>query len=187
MRKIICGFVFVFVSFSLLGFWYGFTSDELENNIVRLHIIANSDSPEDQALKLEIRDKITELSKKQGRTPSLCELENEANKVLLEKSVQYDARVTYNKYYVNRRNYESFVLPEGLYTAACVRLGRGAGKNWWCVLSPPLCFTKSALGYTDEMSKHISNETEGVIKGVTFKLKVFEAASKIGSFIKNNK
>ena len=88
LRKIICGFVFVFLSIALLGLWYGFTSDELENNIVRLHIIANSDSYEDQTLKLEVRDKITELSKKHGRTPSLSELENTANKLLFEKGVQ---------------------------------------------------------------------------------------------------
>lgn len=167
------------LSFLLLGLWCDFASRELENNIVRLHVIANSDSAEDQAIKLTVRDRITDLAREQGRTPDLYQLENTANSVLAENNKPYTAKVTYSKYYVNRREYESIILPEGKYTAACIKLGRGEGKNWWCVLSPPLCFTKSALGRTDEMDDYLDGETATVIKGITVKLKVFELASKI--------
>ena len=179
--------MFSFFCILMLGLWCEFTAGELENNIVRLHVIANSDSAKDQAIKLDVRDRITELSRKQGRTPRLSELQHTADRVLSENKVPYRAKVTYSKYYVNRREYENIVLPEGKYTAACVKLGDGAGKNWWCVLSPPLCFTKSAMGETDEMDKYLDSETGAVINGITVKLKVFELASKIGSFIKNNK
>lgn len=141
--------------------------------------MANSDSIEDQAIKLRVRDRITALAREQGKTPELSQLEYAANCVLEENNVPYRAKVTYSKYYVNRREYESIVLPEGKYTAACVSLGRGEGKNWWCVLSPPLCFTRSALGETDEMNNYLDSETETVISGITVKLKVFELASKI--------
>ncbi len=179
--------MFSLISLALLGLWCGFTADELENNIVRLHVIANSDSEADQSLKLQVRDRITDLARKQGSTPELLQLEKMANEVLFEEDAPYKAEVTYSKYYVNRRRYESFILPEGKYTAACVKLGRGEGKNWWCVLSPPLCFTNSSLGDTEEMDMYIDNETSTVINGITVKLKVFETASRLVSFIKNNK
>lgn len=162
----------------LLAGWCGRTMGELENNIIRLHVIANSDSSFDQSLKLEVRDRLTDLARAKGATPGIAELEQTANEVLISRNVPYRAMVTYGGYYVNRRNYESFILPEGRYTAACVKLGRAEGKNWWCVLSPPLCFTKSALGHTDKLSECLDGETTTAIKGITVKLKVLELASR---------
>ncbi len=119
---------------------------QLAAKLTRLHIIASSDSEEDQAVKLLVRDFILESGRKAGLntaagvTPSmLCDIENWANEALKNIGSADSARATLENVFIDTRSYEYFSLPAGNYDAVRVIIGEGQGKNWWCVLFPPLC------------------------------------------------
>ena len=132
---------------------------EIYNSTVRLHVIANSDSESDQALKLKVRDAIVEDLKNCGATSkeeavSYIEsekekLENIADTVLEESGSTDRAVIKIGKEDYPTREYENFALPAGNYTSVRVIIGNGEGKNWWCVLFPPLC-TAAAMEYDEE-------------------------------------
>lgn len=118
------------------------------HNLVRLHVIANSNSPRDQYLKRKVRNKIiksfaADLKNEDyqaGLTQNNTEkiravIENE----LTEKGVKYSTRISFGNYFFPRRTYGNYTLPSGKYKALKITLGKGQGSNWWCVLLPPLC------------------------------------------------
>lgn len=124
--------------------------EKLEDSILRLHIIANSDSRQDQEVKLEIRDAILEeySEKLDGKnldeaitlaSENLNGIEETANRILAEKGFDYRADAKLTSMYFNTRYYDNYTTPAGQYTAVRITLGEGAGKNWWCVLYPSLC------------------------------------------------
>lgn len=149
--------------------------EEVYENMIRLHVIANSDSEEDQQIKLDVRDKIIEsFSDELGSAGSfesaygtVCELkseiENVANEVLTEKGVADRAKVEIGEEIYPERVYDVYTLPAGEYVSLRVVIGEGAGKNWWCVLFPPLC--TSAASKEDEDDEKVFIEagisTEG--------------------------
>lgn len=114
---------------------------KLADKLTRLHVLANSDSPEDQTLKLQVRDAVLAASK--GETvldeALLKKLERAARAEVLRRGYHYDVTVTRETCYFDTRVYENFSLPAGYYDAVRVVIGAGAGKNWWCVIYPPLC------------------------------------------------
>lgn len=124
---------------------------EISNNMIRLHVKANSDSPEDQAVKLMVRDAVLEFteSKLSGcedridaiflLKENLDGIENAANAVLLEAGLSDRAYVTLERELFSTRYYDTFALPGGYYDALRVNIGSGEGKNWWCVVYPRLC------------------------------------------------
>ncbi len=137
------------IVFSVIGF--GADCREIRNNVVRLHILANSDSQEDQNVKLLVRDALLSCgSDIFGGTvdvdnASEClakekeALIKTANKVLSENGFDYTADIFLTEEYFQTREYENFTLPAGEYLALKVILGKGEGHNWWCVMFPPLC------------------------------------------------
>lgn len=185
MKKIIYVCTFLLSAAVLINCWCTQVLQKLENNIVRLHIVANSDSVNDQNIKLKVRDRIIELAEEVGSVPTVEQMEAEANELLLKEDAPYRAKAAFGKYHIDRRKYESFILPEGIYTAARIELGSGRGKNWWCVLSPPLCFTKSAFGDTNELEAFIGEEAHRAVnhKDITVKLKLLEIVSSISRSI----
>ena len=122
------------------------------NNIIRLHILANSDSKEDQALKIEVRDGLLAYMRQnvsqeapigQIRTELQEKSENikaEAVKIIQDNGKDYDVSITQGMYAFPEKQYGEITLPAGNYDAFRVVIGSGLGKNWWCVLFPPLCF-----------------------------------------------
>ena len=123
-----------------------------EYDYFRLHIIANSNSVEDQELKYLIKSKLIDFY-----TPYLADVNNKEdaiqiikenldvatlllNKSLSEMGVSYDANIEIKKEQFPTRYYKDYCLEEGLYDALIVVLGEGKGDNWWCVIYPPLCF-----------------------------------------------
>ena len=166
---------------------------------IRLHILANSDSDEDQQLKYAIRDKLLlKYGEKLSKAGTPVEAENEAAMLLPEiesdvdewiraEGYDYSAEVTLGVEWYDTREYESFTMPKGYYTSLRVMIGEADGKNWWCVMYPPLCLdlaTEDApaddalLGYTKEEYALISESRYNI----KFKLlEVFsEAFSKNG-------
>lgn len=123
----------------------------LKNDLIRLHVIANSDSEADQSLKLSVRDAvITHLQKglqdagdtaeaKQYIQEQLEELEQVANVTLQTLGSQDNARVFLTKEAFALREYETFSLPSGVYESLRIEIGSAEGKNWWCVVFPSLC------------------------------------------------
>ena len=129
------------------------TQSKLSDKLLRLHVIANSDTDEDQALKLRVRDRVIQTA--QGFLTDVSNV-NDAQDIVLQhipelraaaqdevRRAGYDysvnARVT-NMYFPTR-DYDTFSLPAGNYDAFRVEIGAAAGRNWWCVLFPPLCVT----------------------------------------------
>ena len=127
---------------------------DISSGIVRLHIIANSDSSVDQKVKLAVRDEVIGAQSELFPDGVKRRLTNEEKQniasvaldVLKDYGMGYGARVETGKFYFPTKEYENVTLPAGEYDAVRVVLGEGKGKNWWCVMYPPLCFTDSALG-----------------------------------------
>lgn len=124
---------------------------EIRDNVVRLHVLANSDSEHDQALKLKVRDALLAQSgdlfygyttKEQALNTlesSLEELEQIAEETLKQEGCPYPVTCRLEETYFTTRVYDTVTLPAGNYTALRVLIGEGKGQNWWCVMFPPLC------------------------------------------------
>ncbi|NLZ25000.1 MAG: stage II sporulation protein R, partial [Clostridiales bacterium] len=119
---------------------------------VRIHIRANSNSIEDQAVKLKVRDAITLylsdkleglINKEQALSAlsdSLCEIKKIAADTLSQNGFDYGVSAKISNEKFPEREYDGFVFPGGYYDALIIELGEGSGDNWWCVAFPPLCF-----------------------------------------------
>ncbi len=127
------------------------TCEEIRTDVLRLHVIANSDSYEDQQLKLKVRDAVLEAGKnifdgsvtRQNAQEKIEKekkiLEEAAKKVIKENGFDYNVEITVTEEYFTTRTYENVTLPAGNYMAVRVLIGESVGKNWWCVMFPPLC------------------------------------------------
>lgn len=127
------------------------TCEGVRENVVRLHILANSDSAEDQALKLKVRDAVLAATadwQEAAATPeealALAEERLPALQAVAEQTVAaegYDYPVTAQicRMYFTTRQYDTLTLPAGIYDAVRLSIGAGEGQNWWCVMYPPLC------------------------------------------------
>jgi len=123
----------------------------VRDNVLRLHVIANSDSNADQSLKLQVRDAVLSQGAELfdgsvGRddaaakiTPSIPRLEAAAQDVIDQNGRAYRAKVTIGEEYFPTRSYGGVTIPAGKYMAVKVTLGGGEGQNWWCIMFPPLC------------------------------------------------
>ena len=135
---------------------------QLQESIIRLHVVADSDSEKDQAVKLLVRDAVTqEVSEALGQITDkdqalaylsghLTQLEAAANRVLLEQGFSQRARVTLEQEAFSTRQYDTFALPAGVYDALRVTIGSGQGKNWWCVVFPGLCMPEVGEDFADQ-------------------------------------
>lgn len=148
LRAAACGFILtVLLSFT------GFSAQcgALEENVLRLHVLANSDSAADQAVKLRVRDAVLQEAKKwYGDAENFGEalaavcthlesVEAAANRVLEAENMPYGAKAEICEMYFSTRAYENFKLPAGKYRTLRISLGEANGKNWWCVVFPALC------------------------------------------------
>ena len=127
------------------------TQSQLAEKVVRLHVLANSDSEEDQALKLKVRDAVLEQATETLRgadsqaeasrrlTDILPELEETARAVITANGYDYGVRAELAETSFPTKEYDGFALPAGEYLALRVVIGAGEGRNWWCVVYPPLC------------------------------------------------
>lgn len=162
--------------------------EKVYENTIRLHVIANSDSESDQSLKLAVRDgvlnKIKELNADTKRDASDY-IKNEGDDIaalcdgiLKENGSNDTVHIEFGKENYPARYYDSFALPAGEYTSLRIVIGEGEGRNWWCVLYPPLCSASSeeecedeylAAGFTGEEYRLIKKES-GVKYKIKFKL-----------------
>lgn len=146
--SLLIGFV-LYCAFSIS--YFASSSGEIRESVVRLHVLANSNSENDQQIKLIVRDalleknsellsgKVTPQNANEYFEKSKTELEKRANEVLKENGFDYGAKIVLCEEYYTTRQYESLTFPAGEYTSVKVVLGKGEGENWWCVMFPPLC------------------------------------------------
>ena len=144
--------------------------DDLRGNVLRLHIIANSDSEEDQALKLKVRDRLLKESSGLFKnaesiddaiivaTEKSADIEEIANSVIKENNFSYTAEVAVDNSYFETREYEDFTLPAGTYQSLIITIGEGKGKNWWCVIFPEVCLPAASAGSLNDTANEKGTE-----------------------------
>ena len=166
---------------------------EIPNNVFRFHILANSDTEEDQTLKLKVRDKVLERTKILFDTANsksdaekfvkanLDAIEEIAQNEVYKNGYNYPVKAEIVNMHFDTRHYESYTLPSGMYDALRITIGNAKGHNWWCVMFPSVCI----WGCVDDFDKSLSNDeikmiTDGKYK---YKFKVVEVYEKIKSKI----
>lgn len=131
--------------------WVSLSQQTLADGLLRLHIIANSDSVQDQQVKLLVRDRVLELTEpllaeadaqdevRRILSSHLQQITDAAQQVLTDQGMPYQLSAQMATEYYPTREYDTFSLPAGQYTGLKIRLGAASGHNWWCVVFPPLC------------------------------------------------
>lgn len=160
---------------------------DLENNLIRLHIIANSDSAEDQAVKLKVRDAVIAGVDCSRLTPEEAaeQAAAEARRVLSENGFSYGAYGEFTEMEFPLRQYKDITLPRGRYKAVRIVLGNGNGHNWWCVLYPPVCMEDergNSEAARKQLKDSLNEETYEVITNndeIKIKLKSVEVLKKL--------
>lgn len=189
----ITAFVF-FLIFSAYSYASSISSD-LSKSVFRLHVIANSDSDEDQSLKLQVRDKLLDymnsitanVSSKDDAIKIAQDHQKNfqiiAEQTILDKGYSYPVTVEIGNYEFPTKHYGDITLPSGYYDALRVKIGDACGHNWWCVMFPPLCFVDVTSGIVPESSKdqlkeNMSSEDYSIISNdnslTEFKFKIVE-------------
>lgn len=183
-------------------------SSDLSQAVFRLHVIANSDSDEDQNLKLKVRDNLLEYMNNicsdcstKEEAISLAQSHQEDFKKIAEQTIQengydYSVKINIGNFYFPTKNYGDISLPAGLYDALRVEIGEAKGKNWWCVMFPSLCFIDVTSGVVDEEAKenleeHLEEESYNIISEqenseIKFKFKLIEFFAEKGLFTAKN-
>lgn len=171
-RAAACGFTLAVLC---AMFPFAASCEALPENIIRLHIVANSNSAEDQAVKLLVRDAVLSESAKyyanaetmQQAVSELCvhlqSIEAAANAVLDENGFSDRAVAQVTDAYFSTRSYGSFALPAGKYRTLRIAIGEGRGKNWWCVVFPALCLP-AANDNTDETLSLLPESTRQLVE-----------------------
>lgn len=179
------------VVFSIVGF--GKKCNEIRSDVLRLHILADSDSPEDQNIKLTVRDALLNCGNEifSGNTDLETvreRLENERtniisiiDKLLKENGFDYKSDIYLTEEYFTTRTYGEYTLPAGKYIALKVILGEGEGHNWWCVMFPPLCLP-AATSDEKELDDYFDFQSSSLIKSnpkYDMRFKIIEIIEKI--------
>ena len=198
----------VYILFSAQSYSFAISSD-LSDAVFRLHVIANSDSKEDQDLKLKVRDNLLNYM---NNICSNCETKEEAMKIanknieifqkiaedtIKENGFNYSVKVNINNFYFPTKTYGDISLPAGYYDALRVEIGEAKGQNWWCVMFPSLCFIDISSGVIDKSGKeklesNVDEESYKVISqsennsSIKFKFKIIEFFAQYGLFTAKN-
>lgn len=181
MKKLLLIIISVLVIFTLNSKQVSVKGENVQKDIagkiIRFHVLANSDSKDDQALKLKVRDKVLEYiqpklkgSKSIEESREIIKRNNKeilyiASKVIEENGYNYPVRAAIENENFPIKTYGNITLPQGNYEAYRIIIGNGEGKNWWCVMFPPLCFvdiTKGEVSYkeTEEQMKKVLTPEE---------------------------
>ena len=158
---------------------------EIYSDTLRLHILAASDSDEDQALKLRVRDGI--LAEYSAQLSEVTDLEDArvaiearlpaivatAERIVADAGYDYTVTASLGEEWYDTRDYGDVSLPRGVYTSLIIRIGKGQGRNWWCVMYPPMCLDLATDAPSDDWTSGYTGEELSLISGkyrVKFKL-----------------
>lgn len=164
MIYILTFLLFIYISVSAISYAQTVSSG-IANNVFRLHVIANSDSVEDQNLKYKVRDELIEYMKSLSSNYSnkqeailvakehINDFKQIALNVINKEGFNYDVNIDIGNFQFPTKNYGDITFPSGFYDALKVQIGNAKGQNWWCVMFPPLCFVDINSGIVPEESK----------------------------------
>lgn len=198
-EKLLIVVIVVMAITMLVGFLPVHGEEEIYDTVVRLHVIANSDTDEDQKLKMDVRDSILSVINPavegcEGQEEAIAEIGRvkedalmAAENIIRESGYDYDVNIEIGREEYPTRDYGNFIFPSGEYVSVRVIIGEGEGQNFWCCLYPPLCMSAASevsddytddafiqAGLTGEQYKIIT-ETDSVKYRVRFKiLEAFE-------------
>ena len=201
MKKFFIVFLLLFLYTYISALSYtSAVSNNISDSVFRLHIIANSNSDEDQILKLKIRDNLinymNSISKNVLNKQEIINLAKKhqedfyriAKDTILENGYNYDAKIEIGNFFFPTKEYGDISLPAGFYDALKVEIGNADGQNWWCVMFPPLCFVDVTSGIVPDESKdtlknQLDDEEYALISqtntgNVSFKFKLIELLNK---------
>ena len=159
------------------GMWASASQSALAGQVLRLHVVANSDSEGDQEVKLAVRDAVLSAAApyllgvegqeaaEAALTPHLEELAQVGAQVLSEAGYSYPITVSITDQWFPTKEYQDFSLPAGTYRSLQVILGEGAGQNWWCVVFPPLCL--ASVSETTAQTAAMGGMTEDQVALIT--------------------
>ncbi|MBR2786024.1 MAG: stage II sporulation protein R [Clostridia bacterium] len=190
--------IFLLSAFIIISAWsYAQNiSNSLSDSVFRLHVIANSDSEEDQNLKYTVRDNLIQymntLTQNISSKAVAMQIAEEhkddfytiAKNTINEYGYDYDVKIEIGQSFFPTKNYGDILLPAGYYDALKVEIGECAGQNWWCVMFPPLCFVDMSTGIVPDESKetireNLNSEEYALISktnnaSINFKFKLIE-------------
>jgi len=207
-KKIIVSLVLIISVIYILNFYLASQEaymDDIRDEIIRFHVKANSDSKEDQDLKLKVRDRILKETRdllKESTSidetrsimkDNLDNIKSIAKEVLEEEGKDYDVDVTFGIQKFPTRKYGDLVFPAGEYETLMVKIGEGKGQNWWCVMFPPLCFVDMANNTPhaqEDLMAVLSEEEVNMLLAeknppIILKSKILELFEKTRNFIAN--
>lgn len=187
--------LFLYTTISAISYVEAVSTD-ISDSVFRLHVIANSDSDEDQALKYKVRDNLlkymnnicSNCSSKQEAINLVTEHQEEFKQIALDtiknEGYSYSVKINIGNFEFPTKQYGDISLPAGYYDALRVEIGEAKGRNWWCVMFPSLCFIDVSSGIVPEESKEelqnvLSDEEYSIISdnsdnGIKFKFKLIE-------------
>jgi len=185
--------LFIYISVCALSY-VSAVSSSISNSVFRLHVIANSDSDEDQNLKYKVRDSLIEYmnticknvkNKEEAiniAKNNLDEFYNIAKATIENNGYNYDVSIEIGNFDFPTKKYGDISLPSGYYDALRVKIGEAKGQNWWCVMFPPLCFVNISTGIVpdeskEELKENLSDEEFTIISNqdnnnIKFKFKL---------------
>lgn len=192
---LMCGVLIAVIA----GSWLGREQEELAGSVIRFHVIANSDSEADQALKLAVRDRV--LARAEEIYPENATLEEAqaaleghlnvlaaaGREVVEEQGYDYPVSAALEDCWFPTKEYEGFALPAGNYTALRVTIGEGKGQNWWCVAFPPLCLGAASETVDQALETgHFTSDQGALVtgdgEGYVLKFKAMELLGEIQGF-----
>ena len=162
--------LFIYTSICAISYAQNISTD-IASSVFRLHVIANSDSKEDQDLKYKVRDNLLKYMNKickdctsKEDAISLVEKNKDIFKqialdTISNEGFSYDVNINIGNFEFPTKNYGDISLPAGLYDALRVEIGEAKGQNWWCVMFPPLCFVDISSGVVPEESKEVLQDS----------------------------
>lgn len=206
-KKIVLSLIFIvsalIISYSVEA--YG-SMYQIKDKVIRLHVIANSNTFEDQQLKYKVRNNLISNFDKEFQfittkeesekiiLKKIDDIRNMAEETIAQEGYNYDVNVYYGNYKFPRKQYEEIVLPEGNYDAVRIEIGMAEGNNWWCVMFPPLCFVDFGNTENSEPVFDVDTEkklqevltqeeienikTKRGLEGIKLKSKIFELVEK---------
>ena len=173
----------------------GLALDRLRGSVLRLHILANSDSEYDQDMKLKVRDALLESGILSGAADlneaeetaenRLRDIETLAELTLEDHGCNYTVKASLEEAEFDNREYGDMTMPKGKYKALRVVIGKGEGRNWWCVMYPPLCLPAACEVKTDEKAEkeYFDEEEQDILE----KPKKYKVRFAIWDFLKRNR
>ena len=193
----------LFIYTSICAFSYAeYISTDISNSLFRLHVLANSDSKEDQDLKYKVRDSLlnymnsicNNCSNKEEAINLVEKNKNNFKQIALDtihnEGYNYEVNINIGNFEFPTKTYGDISLPAGFYDALRVEIGKAKGQNWWCVMFPPLCFVDVSSGIVPNESKEVLNESltdeefsivsDTSNKEVQFKFKLLEFFNNAG-------